>query len=128
MISRAQGMAQRAWNCVSRCAETNQGREEYLRLSRTFPTLIHISGLCQAVTFYQAKQHDHYLQDLALVLGRPDARSFDWGLVRSAPLAEYRRLTLDVMSSALWLKRFAEAELSPSADDNGGDARVESAD
>lgn len=104
-------MAERAY--LRAHAQRDKGEaEEYGRLCRNFPMLVHTSGLSQAIAFYQAKGHAGYLDDLADVLDQPGA----WSTVRSALLPQYRRLTLDVMSAALWLKRFAEAELKQPKD------------
>lgn len=119
MIAREQVMAKQAY--LRAQAQSGKGKEEeYSRLCRHFPMLVHTSGLSQAIAFYQAKKHSGYLDDLAGVLGRPN----QWGDVLSADLVQYRRLTLEVMSAALWLKRFAEAELKQPKD-GGGTGRDE---
>jgi len=109
MATREQERAQKAYAKVF----AQQGAEKeakYKRFSKSFPALIHTSGLAQTLAFGQVKAPTSYMDDLAYVTdasGREElARE-----ARTASLSRYQRLSSDTLAAATWLKRYAEALL-----------------
>lgn len=107
--------------------------DKYLAFARTFPTLVHTSGLAQAAAFALAKKEEklEVLDDLAQVIHAADD---EWQFVDGRALDAkarcsetdvwtYMRLTRQALQSATWIKRYSEALLSvkapaqPSGDD-----------
>lgn len=94
---------------LKRSADEN--RAEYRSTTRSFPALIHASGLCQAVAFAMRPSTSkrsvlcEYLSDLSSMLGIADLDSKS----RTASVGEYQRLTIEALAAASWLKRYAEA-------------------
>jgi CRISPR-associated protein Cmr5 len=93
-------------------------RRDYGRQCLRLPALIHQCGLCQALTFLEAKgaeQRNPYfhrlLDDLASVMGTAGGRTTLCASARGATLLEYERLTLEAIKCAQWFKRYAEAIL-----------------
>jgi CRISPR-associated protein Cmr5 len=108
--------AEQAYDCIAGRKRTldKEGREKYCSFVKRFPSLIHSSGLAQALSFVEAKKQTGFLKDLERVLGESGLAE----LSRQAPVPEYMRLTRRVMQAAGWLKRYAEALLDD--DDKGG--------
>lgn len=89
--------------------------KEYASFAKSFPALIHRTGLCQAVAFAasSSKHSKTVLSDVVRVVGAADAavgtvdelttRSRQGGVVAYLRLS---RLTLD---AATWVKRYVEA-------------------
>jgi len=110
MITREQLRAQAAYRAIKN-AEGSAWTKEYGRQCLHLPALIHQCGLCQALTFLEAKapkrhECEHLLADIVSVaaLGSTDR-------VREAELTEYQRLTREALACAQWFKRYAEAIL-----------------
>lgn len=118
--SRQQRWAADAYNRVLARSQDPKCKE-YRSVSRWFPTLVHNSGLCQALAFAKARASDKravlsdYVEDLREVLGIPDleARS------RCASTAEYQRITREALLAASWIKRYAEALIEGESADGG---------
>jgi CRISPR-associated protein Cmr5 len=121
-INRDQQRARTAFAEVSAVADKEKDpfKKSYSTRCRKMPSIIHRSGLCQAIAFYQAKSKDKkdgtvfqkYLEGLArAVLTNPKANSpSDLArLSREAEFGEYHWLSRDAMQCAIWYKRYAEA-------------------
>lgn len=111
MVTRDQARAQKAYDRVSARREA----KDYKRFSKSFPALIHTSGLAQAIAFGQVKDPckdstDSYMADLAHVAGAADLNELARE-ARTASLPRYQRLSRDTLAAATWLKRYAEALL-----------------
>lgn len=115
-----QKMAEAAY---ARILERKPDRE-FTSFARSFPSLIHSSGLAQAVVFARAKgaadkgkkrkPPGEYLEDLATVLaaiGHAEAGSAESleRATRELSVAAYVRLSRNALQAAGWLKRFVEA-------------------
>lgn len=127
---RSQRIAQAAFAAVERRSDA-----AYLGFARSFPTLIHTSGLAQAVAFALAKgvsqrEKRQLIDDLCQVLhvsgcgwlqnvAAADGDALDFQ-ARSVDVTSYLRLTRQALQAATWLKRYAEALLSKNNDQ--GDA------
>jgi CRISPR-associated protein Cmr5 len=94
--------------------------DKYKSFALGFPALIHSCGLAQAVTYAQAKALSEYQQDLAyVVMEELDIETLSqWA--RTAELSEYRRLTLDVISAASWIKRYVESFFEKQEEETDG--------
>ena len=117
-MTREQQRAQKAYAKVKAMSSSPDLKfsKDYGRLCRRLPTLILHTGLCQALAFLQAKSgldmttpHSRLLLDLAeIVTGTANGESFA-KQAREGVLTEYRRLTLESLQCAQYLKRYAEA-------------------
>ncbi|NTV64744.1 MAG: type III-B CRISPR module-associated protein Cmr5 [Oscillochloris sp.] len=89
--------------------------KKYGGIAHKLPILIRTAGLAQALTFVEArgKESQHQLlRDLgATVNHEKDLAQY----VRHAELAEYMRLTQQVLDALLWYKRFAQSVLGVEA-------------
>lgn len=133
---RSQKFARAAFEQVlSRSESRETQKKEYLSFTRSFPTMIHTSGLSQALAFAMAKgtkqpEKRYVIDDLCRVL---HAAGHGWlpgdGEINGAALAqraradtdavEYMRLTRHSLQAASWIKRYAEAllvEVDPKSD------------
>ncbi len=111
------------------------GREKYLSFARSFPTLIHTSGLAQAAACALAKgeakgaEKLQVLDDLSQVMNAAgDGWNFENGRALDAKARSvatdvhtYLRLTRQALQSATWIKRYAEALLASSGTANAGE-------
>jgi len=110
MPTREQKWATAAYELVLERSK-QENRDEYKSVTRSFPALIHSSGLCQAVAFAMRSSTSkrtvlsEYLSDLSSMLGVSDLDRVS----REAPVAEYQRLTRQALAASSWLKRYAEA-------------------
>lgn len=122
MPTRQQSWAQKAYDVV-RVKGSNPLKADYARVCKTFPALIHNSGLCQAVAFAESKdqgkgeEFGQYLDGLASILGM-DSKQLS-RRSRSDEVLAYQSLTHDALAVATWMKRFAEALLKDEAKDQG---------
>ena len=113
--TRQQMRAQNAYGCVSSVEKDKvikkKEAEDYVRLAKKFPALVHSCGLAQAIAFVQAKEGETgeaYIAHLTKTMGEEG----DIGSAsRSADLMKYQQLTYEVIKSATWLKRYSEALL-----------------
>jgi len=85
-------------------------RDKYSTFSKSFPALLHSSGLAQAVAYAHAKNLD-YISDLAKVLGHNSVDELTHA-AREVPVSQYQQVSRDALHAATWLKRYAEALLS----------------
>jgi len=102
-MTRAQKWAKTAYECISEVDEKDQ--KEYKSFALAFPAHLHDWGLCQAISFAEAKGKTAYLGHLKKILNNSPLET----KVREASLAEYQQLTRDTMGAAIWLKRYTEA-------------------
>ncbi len=116
---------QRAEGAFRRVRDVSQESwaKEYGRLCLRLPALIQQCGLCQALTFYEAKgaavedgklKHPEFyrlLDDLAKVSGLADGRQTLLDRVRAADILQYQWMTRELLRCAVWFKRYAEAYL-----------------
>jgi CRISPR-associated protein Cmr5 len=121
MITRDQRRAQAAYQRI-KGAERSAWAEDYGRQCLHLPALIHQCGLCQALTFLEAKapkkhECEHLLADIVGVAGLGSTER-----VREAELVEYQRLTHEALACAQWFKRYAEAILRVEAGGEEGRA------
>ncbi|MCL4514095.1 MAG: type III-B CRISPR module-associated protein Cmr5 [Firmicutes bacterium] len=113
MPTRQQEWAKRAYQAVKQKMGSPL-EADYARVCKTFPALIHNSGLCQAVAFAQAKKEKgeefgQYLDGLAIVLGTNSGELARRS--REEEVLSYQRFTQDTIAAASWMKRYAEALL-----------------
>lgn len=97
-------------------------KTKYGSLCLKMPAMLQQNGLCQAISFYEAKaggaspetdERARYLRDLsrlALVANAADS-SVLASRARNDELDAYLQLSREVMQCAVWLKRYAEAVL-----------------
>lgn len=109
MVTREQERAQKAYARILAQQKTEK-ETEYQRFSKSFPALLHASGLAQAIAFGQVKAPSSYMADLAHVAGAADLDELARE-ARTASLPRYQRLSRDTLAAATWLKRYAEALL-----------------
>ncbi len=90
---------------------------EQRSFARSFPSLIHTSGLCQAVAYARTKGPNGptYLESLSRVLRELghagcDDRERLAMTVHELPTIDYVRLSRDALEVANYLKRFHDAE------------------
>lgn len=119
MITREQQRAQAAYGKITAVKPQPWG-EDYGRQCLHLPALIHQCGLCQALTFLEAKavkkpECGKLLADVLAAAGLGST-----GAVRGAEVGEYQRMTRDALACAQWFKRYAEAILKVEA---GGEER-----
>ena len=85
--------------------------EDYARQCLNLPALIHQCGLCQALAFLESKGKNVLLDDLAISSSlAKDAQSLT-DKVRKAEMQQYQWMSREMLSCALWFKRYAEAVL-----------------
>ena len=101
--TRSQRFAQRAYQQI----RARKPNDEYSSFARSFPSLIHMCGLAQAIAFAKAKKKNDYVKDLAEVLST-QAETLEKDS-REQPVAVYIRLSRNALEAAGWLKRYVEA-------------------
>jgi len=123
MPTREQQRAGRAYETIEAVSELGTDfKTKYGSICLKMPAMIQQNGLCQAISFYEAKaagaspennERARYLRDLSrLALGGNDPDSNALGeMARTDELDTYLLLSRDVMQCAVWLKRYAEAVL-----------------
>ncbi|HUE00058.1 MAG TPA: type III-B CRISPR module-associated protein Cmr5 [Bryobacteraceae bacterium] len=117
MITRDQRYAQAAFQKI-KDAQREAWAEDYGRQCLHLPALIHQCGLCQTLTFLEAKApkkpwFGRLRDDVIGVAGLESTAH-----IREIDVSEYQRLTRDALACAQWFKRYAEAILKVEA---GGD-------
>lgn len=106
-----QKMSNAAFEKVSHRATWSR---EFGSFAKSFPALIHTTGLCQAVAFAQSRDHGkELLSDVVAVMataestiGNVDAFS---QRVRQDSTVHYMRLSRLALDAATWVKRYVEA-------------------
>lgn len=125
MPTRDQQRAARAYGtivAVHRSTVTAEFRAKYGGICLKMPTMIQHNGLCQAISFYEAKaggarpEDDEkalYLRDLSRLAFANDevTASMLENRARNDDLDAYLLLSREVIRCAEWLKRYAEAVL-----------------
>lgn len=116
MQTRQQKRAEKAHTCVSG-KQSSGDAEEYLRLAKSFPALVHTCGLVQALAFVHAKDNKArtgatYLGHLSqvMIVDLPKDTTLE-DESQKAGLIEYQYLSMEAIEAATWLKRYAEALL-----------------
>lgn len=111
---------QRAWSAYQRVVghrdKDKAWREKYGGMAHRLPVLVRQAGLVQALAFVQAKGEEPYLtllDDLAHTVGM--SREDLLGRSRTSALAEYLRLTRELLRTAQWYRRFAQSVLEVEA-------------
>lgn len=96
-------------------AKPPEVRKEYKSRADSIPTMVLQSGLTQALGFLRGKGDVYlaYADDIAKVLGMPDAKSLHEDAIK-ADLPTYRRLTREVLEASALIKRFGQIELKDS--------------
>lgn len=123
MRTRNQEYAVRIFRQVNRVRKEldEDGRKKYGSLSHRLPLLIRTAGLAQALAFVEARggaAGSRLLEDLAAAVEEEELLSRS----RTAELAEYMRLTRNVLAALAWYRRFAQSLLGveAGADKEGG--------
>ena len=119
--SRDQERAVAAFKAVSD-AEGKPHAKDYGRQCLRLPLLIRQDGLCLTMAFLEGKakksESDYFgrlLGDFQRAIGIHSAR------VRECDASEYQRLSREALRTSLWFKRYAEAVLHASLEDDQGD-------
>ena len=100
--TRSQEYSERAWQYYP---PDKKGNDEFVSRARSFPSLLHNSGLAQAVAFVLGKDEKDFVGYLEKVL---NVNSL-YEQARKAPLREYMLLSRKVMLAATWIKRTVDA-------------------
>jgi len=115
--TRDQERAQDAYVLVSKVAAEEPWKKKYGVQCLRLPALIHQCGLCQAISFFQARggeKHPYFnraLDDLAKLSRKAASRDELARAVREARVKEYQWWTREAMACAEWLKRYCQAVL-----------------
>jgi len=125
-----QKRAQAAWECVKQVRDRPDGKlkRSYSSLVRSFPALVQGSGLGQALAFLFAKSEGKLELDSSNTYGLLYSHLNGWLMkqvftssgnndvlqaIMTGSSSTYRWATIEALAYCTWLKRFAEAELSP---------------
>ncbi len=115
-----------AWKCIAdiKNISDEKKRKEYGSLARSAPADIQTNGLGQSVAFWRAKAkgdtssaHGQLLSHVENWLAKPEQlnltnTSVSQWITTMAKTGDYLRATTETISLLVWIKRFAEAELS----------------
>jgi CRISPR-associated protein Cmr5 len=110
MAMRDQVWAQRASARVSARQPEPWGKKYGIQCLH-LPAMIHQCGLCQALTFLEAKAKDEHLallDDLAAALGF-GTRAVLVDRARSSALTAYQQMSREALGCSNYFKRYAEA-------------------
>ncbi|MBN8725320.1 MAG: type III-B CRISPR module-associated protein Cmr5 [Acidobacteria bacterium] len=115
MPTRNQKYASSAYENVKNVKDSEKSK--YKTMTDKLPVLIHSAGLAQALSFVDAKANSSneqawklLLTHLATTIGTDKNQLLERS--RMAELAEYMKLTRDVLAALSWYKRFAQALLN----------------
>ncbi|MBK7995033.1 MAG: type III-B CRISPR module-associated protein Cmr5 [Blastocatellia bacterium] len=112
MPTRNQKYASSAYGHVSQVAtESKEKKDKYKTMADKLPVLIHTAGLAQALAFANAKNGAFLLEDLAKTLNTNSNKDDLLKQSREANLAEYMKLTKDVLDALSWYKRLSQSLL-----------------
>jgi CRISPR-associated protein Cmr5 len=104
-----QEFAARAYNAVNNYIHRRDAKpKEYKSFAKSFPTLIHTCGLCQAVVFAQTK-NENVLNDFVQILEPQNQTEHFIETTRNKDMLAYTILSRRAMRAASWLKRQADA-------------------
>ncbi len=121
MSTRSQDWSKSAFECVGASGKAQDGSviDKYRIACNKTPSLIHQSGLLQALVF-QAARGDHertYVADLARTYLSGQSTHVDLiTRVQTADLNEYMAMTHDLAEIAQWFRRFAQILLPRTPD------------
>lgn len=111
--TRQQRVAEIAYQCVSQQQQNTGTLDRFRSFAKSFPALIHRSGLCQAIAFAQAKERTDLLEHVVKILQVDGCEVNDVDgfatTVRGADVSEYLLLSQRVLLAAVWIKRYVEA-------------------
>jgi len=121
MVTRTQRFAAQALQQVSAITDaTDAERRRYGTMAHRLPVLVRTAGLVQALAFAQSRgtPEGWLVTHLAEAVGEPALLDRS----RTAALAEYLRLTRDVLAALVWYSKFAQSVLGVDreANDEGG--------
>jgi CRISPR-associated protein Cmr5 len=111
-MTRQQRWALRAHERVLATSKKSH-KGEYRTLAMKMPTLIHQSGLVQALVFVKSRTGpapEEFLTHLAEVYGSKNTTALIES-AKNAELAAYMALTRDVTEASVWLRRFVQCEI-----------------
>lgn len=115
MRTRSQEYAAKIFEQVMQVGEDE--RKKYGSLAHRLPVLIRTAGLAQALAFVDARHRgagERLLEDIAAVV-QLEKKEKLLERSRKAELAEYMRLTHNVLAALVWYKRFAQSVLGVEA-------------
>lgn len=114
MQTRTQKFAKAAMAAVKAVQQKDQ--TEYKARADGFPVMVLQSGLTQALGFLIGKGevYRRYADDVARILGRQNAEDLHQSAL-NATLADYRRLTREVLEAATLVKRYGQVHLKVKA-------------
>jgi CRISPR type III-B/RAMP module-associated protein Cmr5 len=112
MKTRAQEWSARAFEKVRKAAGGGD-RDKYRTACMKMPSLIHQSGLLQALVFITARDDAGrtFVSDLAVTLEPTSSHEKLIGQAQAADLVPYLKLSREVSDIAQWFRRFAQIEL-----------------
>ena len=124
MLTRNQKYAAQAFEQVTRVQSQSQlseiDRRKYGAMAHRLPVLIRSAGLAQALHFVHSRQDSagphKLLAHMAEVVDEPDVAAL-LARSRTGELADYMRLTRDLLAALAWYKRFAQSVLGVQAGD-----------
>jgi CRISPR-associated protein Cmr5 len=117
VLTRNQRYAAQIFEQVSQLPKAQH--EKYDSMAHKLPVLVRTAGLAQALAFVESGNSDEQkklLDHLAEVVGMGNRQTLV-KCIRTAELAEYMRLTRNVLAALDWYKRFAQSVLDV---DTGG--------
>ena len=110
-----------AWACITAVVGSMNAKEkkEFRSLARGAAADIQINGLGQTLAFWKAKGETAHLKLFGALSGWikqqqtfTDANLLIWIRNPDTTTDDYRRATAEAIAYLIWVKRFAEAELS----------------
>src|SRR5260370_41133183 len=127
-----QRRGQEAWSCIKNIKKLEKKEEkEYRSLARGLNAMIQINGLGQTLGFLKAKgkrdankahylllnhlttwMQDHFKAENINVMKNGHDGLRRWVKDEATSSPDYRRATTDCLAFGIWLRRFAEAELT----------------
>jgi CRISPR-associated protein Cmr5 len=120
-VTRQQKWASKALQCVKAAkspqgekAEKKRDEKKYATHCMKGPSILRQAGLVQALAFFKTRGDEgkRYASDLEAIVAQGDGGKKQLEeRAHSAELPEYLALTRDVVAAAVWLRRFAQAEL-----------------
>jgi len=123
--TKEQERAKQAWADISQVrGQSYEGK--YGSLARKFPVLVLTNGLGHALAFLRAKGKEHHQSLYSHFSVWVTSQTYDANPGTNDLLERiieddsnaYRRATTEALAFAVWIKRFAEAELQAEEEDN----------
>ncbi|HOB31032.1 MAG TPA: type III-B CRISPR module-associated protein Cmr5 [Bacillota bacterium] len=126
MLTKDQQYASLAFDQVNKMRnESKDDQTKYGSMAHRLPVLIRKAGLAQAIGFVESRgtsAQQELLNHISEAVGVEDIAEYS----RKAELAEYMKLTNDVMAALVWYKRFAVSVLKVESgmdEDAGGETQ-----